>query len=243
MQPSGLPQLPGPPPPVQKTRLERVFDDTHQYDVYKLTTLRFAPSVEIINRRKQGGSWEPFLMVAPSAVLSANGLVGDGLYSLLQYSSDSEARIGRYSGMVIARFAEPEGRCAQEEMARFAQEGRRHMLLMRVDDGQDAALVDGSGVFLPKISMANDARGMHRPDIPSTCLRNNARFGRDGKGYLFKMRGRAIPAANVAASSLSELWRSEILVSYSSFYWNLQERVGSEELPLDLTRAESDESE
>ena len=53
------------------------------------------------------------------------------------------------------------------------------MLLMRVDDGQDAALVDGSGVFLPKISMANDARGMHNPDNPSTCLRNNARFGRD----------------------------------------------------------------
>ena len=75
------------------------------------------------------------------------------------------------------------------------------------------------------------------------ALEKHPTYGHFLKGYLFKMRGRAIPAANVAASSLSELWRSEILVSYSSFYWNLQERVGSEELPLDLTRAESDESE
>ena len=131
-------------------------------------------------------------------------------------------------------------------MARYAQEDRRHLLLMRVRDGEDMALVDGMGGSLPKLSMVNDARGMYSPDSSHTpmcdTMRNNTRFGKDGKGYLYKMPGRAIPAADLTATTLTALWRSELLVSYSSFLWNMQKRVGQEDLPVDLTRAEADKS-
>ena len=68
------------------------------------------------------------------------------------------------------------------------------------------------------------------PGSPALCL------------HLYKMPGRAIPAADLTATTLTELWRSELLVSYSSFFWNMQKRVGQEDLPVDLTRAEADES-
>ena len=214
--------------------------------MYTLHTLPFAQglAVEIINRRDQkGGKWIPVLMVAPSAVLQSNGHSGSGLFSLISYAADSEARIGRYTGTVVTRFADSESRSAKEAMARYAQEDRQHLLLMRVHDGEDMALVDGVAGSLPKISMANDARGMYSPDNPHTPLRNNTRFGKDGKGYLYKMPGRAIPAADLTATSLSELWRSELLVSYSSFFWNTQKRIGKQDLPVDLTRVDADESD
>ena len=212
--------------------------------MYTLHTLPFAQglAVEIINRRK-GGKWIPFLMVAPSAVLQSNGHSGSGLFSLISYAADSEARIGRYTGTVVTRFADSESRSAKEAMARYAQEDRQHLLLMRVHDGEDMALVDGVACSLPKISMVNDARGMYSPDNPHTPLRNNTRFGKDGKGYLYKMPGRAIPAADLTATSISELWRSELLVSYSSFFWNTQKRIGKQDLPIDLTRVDADESD
>ena len=232
------PQPPLPAPPIT----ERVYDDSLQYDTFTLHTLPFARVVEIICRRRQGGQWVPFLMVAPSAVLKSNGHSGSGLFSLLHYPADSEARIGRYTGTVVTRFADPESRSAKEAMARYAQEDRQHLLLMRVHDGEDMALVDGVGGSLPKLSMVNDARGLYSPDNPHTPMRNNTRFGKDGKGYLYKMPGRTIPAADLTATTLTELWRSELLVSYSSFFWNMQKRVGQEDLPVDLTRAEADES-
>ena len=250
MNSSQMPLLPGPPTPTptSPSAVERVYDDTYfQYDTYTVTTLPFAQGspVEIINRRRQGGKWEPFLMVAPSAVLLGNGHNGLGLYSLINYPTNSVARIGRYTGCVLERFAESEGTAAHLNMGRYAQEGRRHLLLMIVNDGEDVALVDGIGGSLPKIFMANDARGMRSPDNSHNPMRNNTRFGRDGRGHLYKMGGRAIPAANLAATTLKELWRSELLVSYSSFFWNLQNRVGREELPIDLTRTvqEADSSE
>lgn len=240
------PPAPPPPAPPQSALIpERVYDDTFQYDVYTMRALPFARGVpvEIILRRVQGGKWVPFLMVAPSAVLQSNGHSGSGLFSLISYAADSETRIGRYTGSVVARFADPESRSAKEAMARYAQEDRQHLLLMRVNDGEDMALVDGVGGSLPKISMVNDARGLHSPDNPHTPMRNNTRFGKDGRGFLYKMPGRAIPAADLAATSLTELWRSELLVSYSSFFWNMQKRLGQKDLPIDLTRTEADESD
>ena len=217
---------------------EKVYDDSYQYDSFVLRTLPFAHgvAVEIICRRGQGGPWVPFLMVAPSAVLKLNGHSGSGLYSLLHYRTDSAVRIGRYTGTVLAKFADSESRSAGEAMARFAQQGRRHLLLLRVHDGEDTALVDGVAGTLPKICMVNDARAMRSPDNHAP-MRNNTRFGKDGRGYLFKMPGRAIPAADLNATSLNALWRSELLVSYSSYFWRTQNRVGQKDLPIDLTRA------
>ena len=91
------PAPPAPPVPHAPSLIpERVYDDSFQYDMFTIYTLPFAQglAVEIINRRVQGGNWVPFLMVAPSAVLQSNGHSGSGLFSLISYAADSEARIG-----------------------------------------------------------------------------------------------------------------------------------------------------
>ena len=69
--------------------------------------------------------------------------------------------------------------------------------------------------------------------------RSANRSSRDGPAA--RLARRAIPAADLTATTLTALWRSELLVSYSSFFWNMQKRVGQEDLPVDLTRAEADE--
>ena len=234
------PAPPAPPPPPQpQPQPELVVDNTQQYQSHRWLDAPFASDgahVEVIDRLEQG-VWRPFLMVAPSVLLKANGIDGLGLYSLRHYSAASTTKIGQYTGEVLKTFSRdtPDDEVGAKQ-ALFAQKGKRHLAMIRLTPGGGWSIVDGLNGGLPRLSMINDGRNMVRPGGEAGRVANNVTFGGDGRGGIFKMKKIAIPAADLNANALD--WRSELRLSYSKEYWGTQDAVGTSDFPQDV---ESDE--
>ena len=183
--------------------------------------------------RWESGQWREWFLVAQSACLLSLGKIGYGLYPMRsfhgprrrQFSDAPGEQLGQYSGQVVHHTADPNSAASRAVTERLARMGHDRLLeIQRPTGGFD--IVSGSG--LPPLFRMNDSKG-----IPGRS--NNVRFTKTGTARAL-VALQPIPALNTVAS-LASIGRYELLVDYRGGFWDLQSRLGTREVPLELGAA------
>lgn len=161
--------------------------------------------------------WEPWVVVAPSAILARLGLRGLGLYNAGR-ALRRDDYIGQYPQHdVVGRYPTREAALASRAARRRLACGRDKLITMRAPQGGGVLLCDGEGGGPPHVERVNDPRG--------TALGANAALT-DG-GWLRVLHAR-VPAFDLE-KPLEDNIQSELRISYSDEYWDLHDTLGSQD--------------
>ena len=176
--------------------------------------------VRYVSRRVSGRDWEPWVVVARSALLDELGIVGEGLYAAQSFKKDDV--LGRYGGTVIgSTFPNRQSALRSREVRNLIESGR-NMIVTRSVRPRGVEAVNGSTAGPPYLQKANDPRGTrHRP---------NARFT---PGGFMKVDQSSIPAFDLE-KPLRENVKSEIRWSYGDDYWATFNVLGTSVLPFHI---------
>ena len=167
---------------------------------------------QCVFRRGRGG-WEPWVVVARSAVLHRVGRDGLGLYAARPFRRDEY--VGQYDGRVVGAFPSRDAALASAQCARLVRRGHDKLIARRPPHGGGVELVDGEQGGPPFLHRMNDPRG--------TALRANVELTPGGWARVTQRRvdafdlGRGIDA-NAGA---------ELRLGYGDEYWDLMEGLGS----------------
>lgn len=190
------------------------------WDVVNLHWEHGPSPVQCVFRKGRGG-WEPWVIVAESALMNRVGKRGLGLYAARRFRRDEF--VGRYGGSVIKAFANRGEALASPECMRLVRRGRDKLITRRVSQGSGIELVDGEGGQPPFLHRTNDPRG--------SGLRSNVELT---PGGWLKVIQREVPAFDIDANLDANI-RSEIRFSYGDDYWRIMERLGNTaDLPLEV---------
>ena len=143
---------------------------------------------------------EPWLVVAPSALLRQVGCSGMGLYAARPFKRGQ--LLGRMGGRILGHY--PSARDAIASPAARAHCGDKLVALRAAGRGYN--LVDAEHAGAPFIQYANDGRTRRRPNTALT----------EG-GYLI-VTNAAIPGFSLPRT-LAQNSRAELLFEYGDDYW------------------------
>lgn len=174
--------------------------------------------VTYVFRRAPGAArFEPWVVVAPSAILRRLGRDGLGLYAGRTFRRDQY--VGRYpTHDVVGHYPSRQAALAAPETRRRVRRGRDKLIALRAPQG-GVLLVDGEGAGSPSphIERCNDPRGL--PALTPNADLTDA-------GWLRVLHARVPPFdlgktidANIA---------SELRIDYGGQeYWDMMERLGT----------------
>ena len=178
-------------------------------------------AVTYVYRRGPGKvRYEPWVVVAPSAIMARLGKRGKGLYAARGFRRDEY--IGKYDGQVVGHYASREAALGSSAAQRRARRGVDKLITLRPPRGGGVDLVDGTHGGAPYISLCNDGRG--------TALQPNCDI--TDAGWLRVLHAR-VPRFDTS-SSLDANIHSELRVDYSSDYWALFDVLGTECCPVEV---------
>ena len=161
-------------------------------------------SATCIYRRTAGESvWQPWVIVAPSALLKNLGYDGLGLYAARPFKKDDI--VGRYGGRIVEAFDEDYEHDPAVIEALLSQ--NHDKLLLRKGLNGRMEIVDGSTDGPPYLMRCNDPKGSR--------LKPNGVFTEGGYMRISQHR---VPSFNTAKSIMDNI-DSELRVEYGDDYW------------------------
>ena len=184
-----------------------------EWDVVDLRWEHGPSPVQCVFRRTRGG-WEPWVIVAQSAVMARAGREGLGLYAARSFKRDDY--IGQYDGEVVGRFKSREEAVASVAARRLLAQGRDKLITR---NRGAVELVDGENGGPPFLHRMNDPRG--------SGLRANVEL--TWGGWVMATQTR-VPAFKLYRGTEANI-ASELRLSYTDEYW----RLGTKKAPIDLT--------
>jgi hypothetical protein len=170
--------------------------------------------VTYVYRREGSTGWEPWLVVAESAIMERLGRRGNGLYAARAFANGSY--LGRYSGELIGHYGTRQEALEAPETRRLAQRGRDKLVVIRSAQGRGFDLIDGDRAGPPHLEMANDPRG----------TRLGANVNLTDAGWMRVESSRGVPPFDLSRS-LQDNIRSELRWEYGEDYWALHEQLGN----------------
>lgn len=182
---------------------------------YEPANDRAPSSVTYVFRRgAPAHAWEPWVVVAESALLRELGRSGLGLYAARPFKQDE--LVGRYDGTVVGTFESRQAALASPQARRLVRRGHDKIVTRRRDRGPGVELVDGVTSGAPYMMRINDPRG--------TRLRANVVLT-DG-GYVKVVQER-VPAFDLD-KTLEENRKSELRFDYGDGYWAMMDALGAD---------------
>ena len=159
--------------------------------------------ISCVYRHKRGKEWEPWTVVAPSALLRRLGIDSLGLYAARPF--EDEDYVGVYPmNDVVGRYASREEAVTSKEAIERDIRGRDKMITVRSKG--EVLLLDGERGEGAQVQRANDPRG--------TRLRPNTYI--TDAGYMRVTS--AVPAFRFD-KSVEQNVRSELRYSYGDDFW------------------------
>jgi hypothetical protein len=163
--------------------------------------------------RIAGGGWEPWTVIAPSALLRRVGIESLGLYAARPFKRDDY--VGVYPmNEIVGRYASREEALLAPEARKRLMSGRDKLITVRAQGG-GVLLLDGESGGGAEVQRANDPRG--------TSLRPNAVITEGG--YL-RVTNARVPAFHLD-KSVDDNIGSELRISYGDDFWALQDVLGT----------------
>ena len=178
------------------------------------------PSVTYVYRRVAGQSeFEPWVVVARSALLARLGVTGLGVYAARPFRQDEY--IGKYDGSLVGHFGSREEAMTSAQARRLMRRGHDKLVTVRTSGSAGVDLLDGEHGGAPYIQLCNDPR--------NTRLGANAELS--DYGWLRVTRAR-IPAFDLD-KTIEQNLQSELRWEYGDDYWDFHESLGTHELPIE----------
>jgi hypothetical protein len=171
-------------------------------------------TIALVYRRTRGSCrFEPWVYVAPSAILRRLGAHGLGLYAARPFKRNDY--VGQYPhDAVVGRYPTREAAREAPETRRLLMRGHDKLVTVRAPNGPGFLLLDGEGGGPPHVERANDPRG--------TALAPNAAL--TDTGWLRITQAR-VPRFDLE-KPLDENIYSELRYDYGDSYWDLHELLG-----------------
>lgn len=189
-----------------------------EYKVHWESEVDHSP-ILYVSRKAGTRAWEPWVVVARSALLDQLGSTGLGLYAARKLKKGDV--IGKYNGTVVGTYNSRSNALRSKRVRNLIESGR-DMIVTRSAHPRGVEVVNGSTGSAPYLQYANDPRG--------TGYRANA-FLSPG-GYMTVAQSE-IPAFDID-KSLTDNIRSEIRWSYGEDYWETFNALGTSNLPIRL---------
>lgn len=186
------------------------------WDVVDLHWKHGPSPVQCVFRQSGAAGWQPWVIVARSAIMARAGREGLGLYAAR--TLDRDAYVGKYDGRVVKNFPSREAAMESVEAKRLLARGHDKMITRKSARGSGVELVDGEDAGAPFLHRINDFRGSGR--------RENARLTEGGWIQITKSH---IPRFDLNRGVDANL-SSELCFDYDNEYW----RLGSKDYPVDL---------
>ena len=165
----------------------------------------------VVYHRTPNTRWQPWVVVAESAVLNSLGFKGQGLYAAKAFKKDDV--IGRYDGQVVGVF-ESRADALESDVTKRLVRMQRDKLITRNRKGGGVELVDGHTQGPPFLAKVNDPRGTNmRPNVFISPF-----------GYMCVLQAR-IPAFDFDLG-LEANRASELRFSYGDEYWRMMSQLG-----------------
>ena len=179
------------------------------------------PPVKYIYRRVPGQSdFEPWVVVARSALLARLGVSGLGLYAARGFRRGEY--VGRYDGRVVGHFPTREAAMASPQARRLLRRQHDKLVTVRVSGQAGVDLMDGENGGAPYIQLCNDPR--------NTRLTDNTELSE--YGWLRVTHAR-VPAFDLDRT-LEENVQSELRWDYTDDYWHYHELLGTSHEPIEV---------
>lgn len=188
-------------------------------EALKSTTL----PITLVWKLGTDGQRKPWVYVAESAVLRANGIPGErGLYAWKDFGR--EEIIGRYTGDDLGEYRESDTEAKEAAGAERVREGSTMVLELYVTETR-VRVIDGSTGKAPFLQYANDSRDMEGEE--GEVMGNSAWVARNGiMMSMRKKRGEGGTGKLWGATTKEGGWREqeqrEILWAYGNEYWKQQ---------------------
>ena len=165
----------------------------------------------VYRRSCKGGAreWEPWVVIAKSAIMASNGVDGLGLYAARGFKRDSY--VGRYDGEIVGHYCDVNAAMRDTRVIDRVQRGHDRLIYLTAPGG-GVNVMDGQNGGPPHIDYVNDPRG--------TRLRANACIS--PYGWL-KVISSGVPPFRLD-KHLHENINSELRYDYGDDYW--QEKQG-----------------
>lgn len=183
-----------------------------QWDEFRAMYDHGDPVLYVYRRGPGQVYFEPWVVVAQSALLKRVGRSGLGLYAARPFKRDDY--IGRYGGTRIGPFASRKTALLAPEVRALLRQGRDKLVVVRAQPS-GFEVIDGETGGAPYLHRCNDPR--------NTALLANAELT-DG-GYVRVTQSR-VPAFDID-KPLAENARAELRLDYGEDYWELQELIGT----------------
>ena len=158
--------------------------------------------------------FEPWVVIAPSAIMKGLKRHGMGLYAGKSFKQGDY--IGKYHGEVVGEYSSRKEAITAPEARDLLMHGHDKIICVRANGKPGFQLLDGEEGSAPHIEFCNDPKG--------TRLKVNASIT-DG-GWLRVLKGR-VPAFRLDRT-IEENINSEFRIDYGQEYWDLQEVLGTD---------------
>ena len=168
--------------------------------------------VTYVFRKGASNEWEPWVVVAESALLRRIGKTGLGLYAARSFQRDHV--VGRYDGNVVGTYGSRKAALESPEAQRLVRRDHDKLITRKRSNGPGIELVDGGTSGPPYMMRLNDPRG--------TRLRANV--GVTDGGYVKVIQTR-VPAFDLD-KSLDANVQSELRLDYAGDYWEMMDALG-----------------
>ena len=173
-----------------------------------------SPVTYVYRHGSASDPWEPWVVIAQSAILKRLGITGWGLYAARSFTRGDY--VGKMQGTLVGHYETREAAMSAPETRSLLRRGHDKLVTVRPSQGPGFDLIDGQGAGPPHIEMANDPRG--------TRLEPNAELSE--YGWLRVTRGR-VPAFSLAKTVEGNV-DAELRWSYQESYWDLHELLGTD---------------
>ena len=172
-------------------------------------------SIVYVYRRARGATrFEPWTVVAPSALLRRLGRDGLGVYAARPFRRDDY--VGKYpTHDVVGHYPTRQAALAAPETKERVRHGRDKLMALKAPQG-GVVLVDGEGGGAPHVELCNDPRnaGGLTPNADLTDA-----------GWLRILHAR-VPPFDLARSIDANI-ASELRLDYGDEYWDMMDRLGT----------------
>ena len=177
--------------------------------------------ITYVFRRTPGARrFEPWTVVAPSAIMGRLGKNGLGLYAARSFHRDEY--VGRYpTHDVVGHFQTRAEALSAPETRALLMRGRDKLIALRLG-GRGFTLVDGEGGGPPHVELCNDPR--------NTALKPNADL--TDAGWLRVLHARVPPFD--LGKTIEQNAYSELRVAYGDEYWALHDVLDTRACPLEV---------
>ena len=177
--------------------------------------------VKYVYRRVAGQTqFEPWAVVARSALLARLNITGLGLYAARSFRRGDY--IGKYDGSVVGHFASREAAMASPQARRLLRRQHDKLVTVRVSGQAGFDLLDGENGGAPYVQLCNDPR--------NSRLTSNTELSE--YGWLRVLHAR-VPAFDLD-KTLEENSGAELRWDYTDEYWDYHEALGTSNEPIDV---------